>query len=197
MVVGNDVTGNKGRVFVSRTDNAARLGRACCTLGAFMILAGCTGASELLSKDAEWFSRPTRLFGSDMSVSTAPLTPKKAVTPDELVSADGTCAGMAVVESPDANVNPAASAAPGATPAAVPGTGGNIGFDSTECDIVRFAGIPNSTELGANERGERTIVMTYLGGPRPGIYRFTAGRLTAIERVALPEPPPRATKRRS
>jgi hypothetical protein len=101
---------------------------------------------------------------------------------------------MAVVESPDASVTSATSAA---APGPVPATGGNIGFDSTECDVVRFAGVPNSTELGANERSERTIVMTYLGGPRPGIYRFTAGRLTAIERVALPEPPPRGTKRRS
>lgn len=179
---------------MSWTDNAARLSRACCAFGAIAILAGCAGASDLLSKDAEWFSRPTRLFGNDVTVTAAPLSPRKAVTPDELVSADGTCAGMAVVESPDANVSPVTSAA--AVPGSVPASGGNIGFDSTECDVVRFAGIPNSTELGANERGERTIVMTYLGGPRPGIYRFSAGRLTAIERVALPEPPPRATKRR-
>lgn len=193
MVVGNIVTGNKGRVLVSRTDNAARLGRACCALGAFLLLAACSGASEFLSKDAEWFSRPTRIFGNDLSVSTAPLTPKKVVTPDELVSADGMCAGMSAVASPDANLMPApaAGAAPGAPP-----PGGNIGFDSTECDVVRFAGIPNRTEIGVGERSERSVVLTYVGGPRPGVYRFTAGRLTAIERGPEPEPPPRATKRR-
>jgi hypothetical protein len=174
--------------------------RACCALGAFSILAGCAGASDFLSKDAEWFQRPTRLFGSDLSVSTAPLSPKKAVTPDELVSADGLCAGMSAVESPDANVVPAApapGAAPGATSPGAPSPGGNIGFDSTECDVVRFAGIPNRTEIGAGERNERSVVLTYVGGPRPGVYRFTAGRLTAIERGPAPEPPPpRATKRR-
>jgi hypothetical protein len=30
-------------------------------------------------------------------------------------------------------------------------------------------------------------VITYIRGPRPGIYRFTAGRLTSIERA--PEAP--------
>jgi hypothetical protein len=179
---------------VSRTDNAARFGRACCALGAISLLAGCAGASDLLSKDAEWFSRPTRLFSNDSTVSVAPLSPKKAVTPDELVSGEGTCAGMSVVE------NPASNVPPGATPASAPATGGNIGFDSTECDVVRFAGIPNSTEISANERGERAVLMTYLGGPRPGVYKFLSGRLTSIERGPAPEPPPRpakSTKRRS
>src|SRR6478735_2306658 len=194
MMVGKHVTGNKGRVSVSRTEKAARFGRACCALGAISILAGCAGASDLLSKDAEWFSRPTRLFSNDSSVSVAPLSPKKAVTPDELVSGEGTCAGMSVVESPDANV------APGATPAAAPVPGGNIGFDSTECDVVRFAGVPNSTEISANERSERAVTMTYMAGPRPGIYKFVGGRLQTIERGPQPEPAPRAaksTKRRS
>jgi hypothetical protein len=187
-MVGKRVTGNKGRVSVSLTNNAARFGRACFALGAVSILAACTGASELLSKDADWFARPTRIFGNDSSVSVAPLSPKKAVTPDELVSGEGTCAGMAVVESPDANVTPSA------TPAAAPVPVGNIGFDSTECDVVRFAGVPNSTEISANERSERAVTMTYMAGPRPGIYKFVGGRLQTIERGPTPEPPPRATK---
>ena len=35
--------------------------------------------------------------------------------------------------------------------------------------------------------GERATVITYIHGPRPGIYRFSAGRLTSIERA--PEAP--------
>jgi hypothetical protein len=38
------------------------------------------------------------------------------------------------------------------------------------------------------------VVLTYLRGPAPGIYRFTAGRLLSIERA--PEAPPAPEKPR-
>jgi len=48
------------------------------------MMVGCSGASnmfssDLLSKDAEWFSRPGRLFIKNISIETPPLTPDKAV----------------------------------------------------------------------------------------------------------------------
>jgi len=48
-------------------------------------VAGCSGGtdmfqSDLLSKDAEWFSRPGRLFIRNVSIETPPLTPDKAIT---------------------------------------------------------------------------------------------------------------------
>jgi len=36
------------------------------------------------------------------------------------------------------------------------------------------------------------VVLTYTGGPLPGVYRFSVGRLVAIERA--PGPPPTAAK---
>jgi len=57
----------------------------------------------------------------------------------------------------------------------------------TECEVVRRAGQVDKVDLAANDRGERSVVLTYLRGPAPGIYRFTAGRLTSIERA--PEAP--------
>jgi hypothetical protein len=53
--------------------------------------------------------------------------------------------------------------------------------------VVKRAGHPERFEFGTNERNERTVTLTYIQGPRPGIYRFAAGRLTSIERA--PEPP--------
>ena len=58
------------------------------------VIAGCSGASDmfssdLLSKDAEWFSRSGRLFIKNVSIETPPLTPNKPVTADDLVSAEG------------------------------------------------------------------------------------------------------------
>ncbi|MBX9773165.1 MAG: DUF2845 domain-containing protein [Xanthobacteraceae bacterium] len=60
---------------------------------------------------------------------------------------------------------------------------GGIALQMTECDVVRRAGAPEQLQIGANERGERSVVITYIRGPRPGIYRFTAGRLASIERA--------------
>ena len=49
--------------------------------------------------------------------------------------------------------------------------------------MIRRAGAVEKIELGANERGERSLVLTYLQGPSPGIYRFVGGRLVSIERA--------------
>ena len=60
-------------------------------------------SSDLLSKDADWFSRPGRVFIKNVSIETAPLTPDKPITPDDLISADGQCPGMAPPGPADAN----------------------------------------------------------------------------------------------
>ncbi len=42
-------------------------------------LAGCSGReSDLLSKDADWFSRSGRTFIRNVSIETPPLTPEQA-----------------------------------------------------------------------------------------------------------------------
>jgi hypothetical protein len=57
----------------------------------------------------------------------------------------------------------------------------------TECDVVRGIGAPDSVNLSNNGRGDRVAVVTYLRGPRAGIYTFTGGRLSSVE--AGPEQP--------
>ena len=63
------------------------------------LIAGCSGgvsdmfSSDLLSKDAEWFSRPGRLF--IRNIEAPPLSPNKPVTAEDLVTAEGYCPGMA------------------------------------------------------------------------------------------------------
>ena len=64
---------------------------------------------------------------------------------------------------------------------------GGIALQMTECDVVRRAGTPERTEIGADNGGERSVVMTFVRSPRPGIYRFTGGRLQSVERGAQPE----------
>ena len=61
-----------------------------------------------------------------------------------------------------------------------------------ECDVVRMAGYTDRVEISADERGRRSVTMTYLSGERPGIYRFVDGRLASMERVEVPNAPKKA-----
>jgi hypothetical protein len=112
------------------------------------LLTGCAGAgsdifsSDLLSKDANWFSRPGRTFIKNVSIETPPLTPDKPVTPDDLISADGLCPGMA----PPAGPVEASALSEGA--AAAPKTSGVVALGHTECDVARGAGTPDNVSLG-------------------------------------------------
>ena len=110
----------------------------------------------------------------------------RRVTSEDLVGAEGQCPFAGAAQTPGA-----ADAAPGApaTAALVPG---GVALQMTECDVVRRAGTPEKVDLGADERGDRAVVLTYTRGPLPGVYRFSAGRLVAIERA--PGPPPTAAK---
>jgi len=96
----------------------------------------------------------------------------------ELLAPDGQCASLEQA--------PAGSAGAGQAQAASPPLGG-IALQMTECDVVRRAGAVEKFEFGVTDRGERSLVLTYLRGPWPGIYRFAGGRLVSVERA--PEPP--------
>jgi hypothetical protein len=185
-----------------RDNNAHRISLLALLLAA-PLMAGCAGSagdmfqSDLLSKDANWFSRTGRLSIRNVSIDAPPLTPNQPVTADDLVTAEGYCAGMAPPPGPaDANAltdNPA-----GAPPPAAPT--GVVALGHTECDVVRGIGPPVSVNLSSNPRGDRVAVVTYLQGPRAGIYTFTGGRLSSVERapeVEQPKPtkPKKVTKK--
>lgn len=140
-------------------------------------LAGCgTSLSDYSLKDQEWFAGAGRAFSRDISIEAPPLTPSKPVAPEDLLSQEGGCSAMP---------------APNAEPAAVAGP---VALGHTECDVVRSAGQPSHVELSSDPQGARIAVVTYAAGPRAGVYRFTSGRLSSIE--ALPEPTPPPTARR-
>ena len=149
------------------------------------VLAGCNSASDLLSKDADWFSRSGRTFIKNVSIETPPLSSDKPVAPDELVSADGACPGMG---------GGANALADGAAGAPTPSTSGTVALGHTECDVVRGIGAPDNVSLSNNPRGDRVAVVSYSRGPRAGIYTFTAGRLTSIERAPEPVAQPKGAK---
>ena len=152
-------------------------------------MAGCSGTidqfqSEFMSKDAQWFQRSGRLFIRNVSIDAPPLTPDKPVTAEDLVSADGACPGMA----------PPANALADNNAGSPPPVGGTVALLHTECDVVRGIGAPDSVNISTAPSGGRMSVVTYLRGPRAGIYTFSGGRLSSVE--AAPEQPgqPRAAK---
>jgi hypothetical protein len=152
------------------------------------LMAGCSGtasmiSSDMLSKDADWFSRPGRLFIRSVSIETAPLTPDKPITPEDLINADGQCPGMAA---PDAN-----ALSDGAAPGARAGT---VALGHTECDVARGIGVPDNVNLSRDAMGRRVALVTWSRGPRTGIYTFTSGRLSSIERGPEAAPQPKTAK---
>jgi hypothetical protein len=93
-----------------------------------------------------------------------------------------------------ADANALADGAAGSPPAA---RGGTVALGHTECDVIRGIGAPDNVSFSNNPRGDRVAVVTYSHSPRAGIYTFTAGRLTSVERgpesvaqpkVAKPKP---------
>jgi hypothetical protein len=197
-MVGQPFAAGSGTYFIVRDTYAHRKALLALLL-AVPLLAGCAGGgvgdmfqSDLLSRDANWFSRTGRLTINNVSIDAPPLTPNKPVTSDDLVTAEGFCSGMAPPPAPsDANAltdNPA-GAPPAAAAAPPPAPTGTVALGHTECDVVRGIGAPVSVNLSNNPRGDRVAVVTYLQGPRAGIYTFTGGRLSSVERAPVVEQP--------
>jgi hypothetical protein len=165
------------------------------------MMSSCGGTlSDYSLKDQEWFTRPGKLFNTkSLSLETPPLHADKPVSPDDLITAEGACPGMAPAGLPaDANAQQGEAGAPQAAPAPTLPAGGTVALGHTECDVARAAGTPNNVNISTNERGQRQAVLTYTQGPRPGIYTFVAGRLTVIDAVEAPAPkkPAKPAKRK-
>jgi hypothetical protein len=146
------------------------------------MLAGCGSMSDFSMKDAQWFSGASALTRT-YSVEQPPLSPEKPVPPEQLVSADGACPGLAPSE--------AQALAGSDQPSAAVPPGGKVALGQPECEVARGIGMPDSVNVSAGQGGERVAVLTYLRGPRAGIYRFVAGRLASVERAAEPPPEPK------
>jgi hypothetical protein len=177
-------------------------------------IAGCKDSNQLFADNNEsWFNKPLFVkpdWAQSASISkTADLGPKGPVGPDDLVGADGRCGAapqiaQAQTETPqspaDRPVGSMAGDLAGAPMPAgaqvvepsMPQVMGGIALGMTECQAVQRAGQPGNVAIGAGDRGDRSVVLTYLSGPWPGIYRFSDGRLKVIERAPTPPEPPKA-----
>ena len=140
------------------------------------VLGGCADvgwdSGTLFRKPVDVAGRSAGYTYSDLQESRQ----SRPVTDSDLVDANGSCP---------------AAAAPGSDASA---SSEGVGLGMTECEVVARAGSPNSVQLGMNPNGDRTAVISYQSGPRPGIYHFERGRLTQMDRVEV-APPPQAKKK--
>ena len=90
----------------------------------------------------------------------------RASTAEALVGPDGRCRS-------DISIDPSLLRPLG--PGGVPPLG------ATECEVVARLGGPFSVVIQRGSKGERLARLTYVSGPKIGIYHFANNRLTSIE----------------
>lgn len=162
-----------------------------------MLAAVLSGCGTNTMADMNFFPNRPQLFrpqdwGSGSKSDAPDLLPSGPVAAEDMVDGAGHCG--APIEAPTGAVTPAAGAS--TDPAAASGVApGGITLGMTECQIVAHAGQPAQVNIGADEANQRKVVLTYNGGPLPGIYTFSAGRLKVMDRVAQPEPVKPARKK--
>jgi hypothetical protein len=139
------------------------------------------------SVDFESFRMPDMSVVAPRTTATLRDIPLRPVTSDDLVSTDGRCTGG--VAAPEPGLEPGST-----QQAEIPLVPSAVALDMTECEVVKRAGHPEKIDFGTNERGERTVVLSYILGVRPGIYTFTSGRLSSIARAPEPPPPPKPAR---
>jgi hypothetical protein len=162
-------------------------------LPAVLALGACS-APQLPSMESFRPPDPATLF-RPLSVGVIQERQLLPVAAEDMVDAEGRCAGTFPVAEAVADPSADPNAPQPTQQVNLPLIPGGIALDMTECDVVKRAGPPERVEIGANERNERTAVLTYIRSERPGIYRFTSGRLTAMERAPEPPPEPKPQRR--
>lgn len=166
-----------------------------------VMLCGCSSNFDT----SGWFARPVDLFGTRSGYTYSNLGAdtgkERPITANDLVDANGACPAPVAGSASPPPAPPQAGTANADGGAAPPGDlatlfGGGVAIGMSECEVVGRLGAPNAVNLGKYPNGLRSAILTFNGGPRPGIYRFEAGRLTEMDRVDVPAPAPEATKKK-
>jgi hypothetical protein len=156
------------------------------------VLAGCSNVDwntdQLFRKQLDLFGHSTGGYSyTDMEEARL----ERPIGPNDLIEPNGSCPSPAGAPAQASNQ----AASPAAAPEVPSALGEGVGLGMSECEVVYRAGQPTNIQLGTSPNGDRTAVLTFQSGPRPGIYRFERGRLMEMDEVAQPAPPPVAKKK--
>jgi hypothetical protein len=171
-------------------------------LAVAVVLSGCAVGNY--DVDQAWFAKPFQVVSQKGGYTFSELGESKQqqrpITANDLVNTNGGCPPPPVAPAPAAPQAQASAGNQPAPPAATTDTGsllsGGVALGMSECDVVFRAGQPGAVQIGKNPNGDRTAVLTYQTGPRPGIYHFERGALVEMDRVAEPAPPPQQTAKK-
>lgn len=157
------------------------------------------GCADLDVTPQSWFAKPLDITGRNAGgYSFSELAESKQrrrpITANDLVDSNGGCPPQAAAQ-PAAPTNQAPNPVPPADNTSL--LGGGVALGMSECDVVSRAGAPSRVEIGKNPNGDRTAVLTYTGGPRPGVYHFERGQLMTMDRVAVPVVATEPTKKKA
>jgi len=168
-------------------------------------LGGC--ANNDFDTSASWFAKPFDALGNKGGYTYSSLTDttkgQGPITSNDLIDASGACPAAPApgalpvqpqpVSQPQLKTANAADSQVSADTASL--IGGGIAIGMSECEVVSRLGRPTTINFGKNPNGYRTLILTYSSGARPGDYRFGAGRLTEMDGIAMPTPPPEPKKK--
>jgi hypothetical protein len=168
-------------------------------VAALAVIAALGGCGDMgLDASQPWFRKQLDLTGQAGGYTFSDLQESRRdrpLTANDLVETNGSCPPAQAQPGPSIqNASPAA--APMVAPDSTSLVDEGIALGMTECEVVHRAGAPSNIELGKNPNGDRTAVLTYQSGPRPGIYHFERGRLMEMDSVAGSTPPPEAAKKK-
>lgn len=165
--------------------------RTALPFAALLLLSACVTAdtTQPAAKVSDVFATPDWAKGNQ-----ARRTASRAITPNDLINQDGSCAMPASTD----GVAPASSEADTALAGqgALPTVQGGVALGMTECEALQRTGAPDTFNISA-EGTERIATLTVTRGSWPGLYRFRGGRLVSIERIDVPPPPKPARSARS
>jgi hypothetical protein len=156
--------------------------RVALPIAALLLLSACSTpeTTQPAAKMSDMFATP-----SWAQANQARTTTSRAITQNDLITQDGSCAIPASTDgvappSPDAD---AALAGQGALPVVQ----GGVALGMTECQVLQRTGAPDTFNISA-EGTDRVATLTVTRGSWPGLYSFRGGRLVSVEQVAVPAP---------
>jgi hypothetical protein len=149
-------------------------------LAALLFLSACAApdTTQPAGKLSDTFATPDWAKANQARTVT-----QRAVTQNDLMNADGSCAASPEAAATDG----VALASPDAGSAPSPTVQSGVGLGMFECQVLQRTGSPDTFNIGA-EGTERVTTMTVTRGSWPGLYRFRGGRLVSVERVNVPAP---------
>lgn len=152
---------------------------------------GPAGAEDLVSADG-------RCAAPAQSAELSPAATEPPAPADRAVgSVAGDLAGGPMPTATTASATPNSGLQRLEPASGPPPVAGGIALGMTECQTVQRAGTPSNVAISAGEKGERKVVLTYLGGPWPGIYTFSGGRLNVVERAPEQPKPAKAAPKKT